>query len=248
MNHGYPVQCVEYLDARTIRAINAGGIAGRSYPEKDSLFFKFQGTEGIMGETARGVEKVARAHGGRDLEFSKTSADGEKLWAGRKAALWSVLALRDNARVWTTDVCVPISKLPRLVEETARDFEARGLEACHFGHVGDGNVHTLALFSDDDELEKVRAAVHDMVERAIRLGGTCSGEHGVGLGKIEYLPTELGQGTVNLMETVKRTVDPLDLMNPGKVYPHIVPKHSKGDGHGHVKKHDVGVGKEQKDA
>lgn len=250
VNHGYPVQCVEYLDSRTMHAVNEGGIAGRKYPEKDSLFFKFQGTEGIMNETAKGVAELAKRHGGKDFEFSASDADAEKLWAGRKAALWSVLSLREDGRVWTTDVCVPISKLPKLVEETAEDFEKRGLEACHFGHVGDGNVHTLALFSDDEELERVRVAVHEMVERAIRLGGTCSGEHGVGLGKIEYLNTELGQGTVNLMETIKRTVDPLDLFNPGKVYPNIHPKHSAGDGHG-PKEHshgvDASVGKQNKD-
>lgn len=104
---------------------------------------------------------------------------------------------------YTADNSVPISKLPRLVQETSEDFSKRGLEACHFGHVGDGNVHTLALFSDEEELKRVKVAVHEMVERAIRLGGTCSGEHGVGLGKIEYLPMELGDGTVNFMETIK---------------------------------------------
>lgn len=101
------------------------------------------------------------------------------------------------------NVSVPISKLPHLVQETSQDFERRGLEACHFGHVGDGNVHTLALFDNEEELARVRVAVHEMVERAIALNGTCSGEHGVGLGKIEYLNSELGQGTVNLMETTK---------------------------------------------
>jgi D-lactate dehydrogenase (cytochrome) len=110
------------------------------------------------------------------------------------------------------------------VQETSEDFSARGLQACHFGHVGDGNVHTLALFDSEEELERVRVAVHEMVIRAIRLGGTCSGEHGVGLGKIEYLPEELGNGTVNLMETVKRTIDPHCLMNPGKIYPNIKPQ------------------------
>ncbi|BEJ14457.1 hypothetical protein CspHIS471_0402240 [Cutaneotrichosporon sp. HIS471] len=229
VNAGYPVQCVEYLDSRTMKAINAGGIAGKKYPEQDSLFFKFQGTDGMMTETAKGVSVIAAKHGGKDMQFSKSDADAEKLWEGRKAALWSVLALRENGRVWTTDVCVPISKLPRLVQETAADFEGRGLEACHFGHVGDGNVHTLALFSDDEELERVRVAVHEMVERAIRLGGTCSGEHGVGLGKIEYLPMELGVGTVNFMEGIKRYVDPYNLFNPGKVYPNIKPQRPKKD-------------------
>lgn len=197
VNHGYPVQCVEYLDGRTMKAINLGGLAGRTYPETDTLFFKFQGTDNVMAEVAKGVKTLVAEDGGKGFEFSKTEKEGDDLWAGRKAALWSVLALRDNAKVWTTDVCVPISKLPRLVQETAEDFENRGLEACHFGHVGDGNVHTLALFSNDEELAKVRVAVHDMVERAIRMGGTCSGEHGVGIGKIEYLSEELGDGTVS---------------------------------------------------
>ena len=100
---------------------------------------------------------------------------------------------------------VPISKLPTLVRETSEDFESRDITACHFGHVGDGNVHSLALFSNDEELERIRDGVHEMVERAIRLEGTCTGEHGVGIGKIEYLEKELGVGTVGLMETIKRT-------------------------------------------
>jgi len=142
---------------------------------------------------------------------------------------------------------VPISKLPTLVRETSEDMERRGITACHLGsvpllscstltdvarHVGDGNVHSLALFSNEKELAVVREAVHDMVRRAIRLDGTCTGEHGVGVGKVEYLEEELGVGTVNLLETVKRTcesqvwagdsadegvVDPFNLMNPGKV-------------------------------
>ncbi|ORX36265.1 putative D-lactate dehydrogenase oxidoreductase protein [Kockovaella imperatae] len=223
VNAGFPVQCVEFLDARTMKAINQGGISGRQYPEKDCLFFKFQGTDSAMADVSKGVQAVTKKHGGKDFTFSRTDKEAQDLWQGRKAALWSVLALREGARVWTTDVCVPISELPRLIRETTEDFEQRGLTACHFGHVGDGNVHSLALFSDDDELAKIREAVHEMVERAIRLDGTCTGEHGVGLGKVEYLDGELGRGTVNLMETVKRTLDPFNLLNPGKIYPHIKP-------------------------
>ncbi|KAK8861219.1 hypothetical protein IAR55_002038 [Kwoniella newhampshirensis] len=224
VNAGFPVQCVEYLDGRTMHAINQGGLAGRQYKPVDSLFFKFQGSDEAMTEVAKNVQKVIKKHGGKNFEFSKSDKEAQDLWQGRKAALWSVLGLRDGARVWTTDVCVPISKLPTLVRETTEDFEKRGITACHFGHVGDGNVHSLALFSNDEELAVVEHAVHDMVERAIRLEGTCTGEHGVGVGKIDYLPTELGEGTVNLMETVKRTLDPSNLMNPGKIYPHIKPQ------------------------
>ncbi|WVQ83429.1 hypothetical protein IAT38_005570 [Cryptococcus sp. DSM 104549] len=224
VNAGFPVQCVEYLDSRTMTAINKGGLAGRQYKPVDSLFFKFQGSDATMNEVASSVKKLVAKHGGKNFEFSKSNAEAEALWQGRKAALWSVLGLVEGSRVWTTDVCVPISKLPTLVRETSEDFEKRGITACHFGHVGDGNVHSLALFTNDEELARVEHAVHDMVERAIRLDGTCTGEHGVGIGKIGYLPLELGNGTVNLMETVKRSLDPYDLMNPGKIYPNIKPR------------------------
>ncbi|ODN76548.1 hypothetical protein L202_05210 [Cryptococcus amylolentus CBS 6039] len=224
VNKGYPVQCVEYLDGKTMEAINKGGLAGRQYNAVDSLFFKFQGSDAQMAEVATSVKSLVSKHGGANFEFSKSDKEADALWQGRKAALWSVLGLVDGARVWTTDVCVPISKLPRLVRETREDFDERGLIACHFGHVGDGNVHSLALFRSPEELARVEEAVHAMVERAISLGGTCTGEHGVGLGKIEYLKQELGEGTVNLMESVKRMVDPGCLMNPGKIYPNIIPK------------------------
>ncbi|WVQ74688.1 hypothetical protein IAR50_004292 [Cryptococcus sp. DSM 104548] len=224
VNKGYPVQCVEYLDGKTMEAINKGGLAGRQYNAVDSLFFKFQGSDAQMAEVATSVKKLVSKHGGANFEFSKSDKEADALWQGRKAALWSVLGLVDGSRVWTTDVCVPISKLPRLVRETREDFDRRGLIACHFGHVGDGNVHSLALFRSPEELARVEEAVHAMVERAISLGGTCTGEHGVGLGKIEYLKQELGEGTVNLMESVKRMVDPGCLMNPGKIYPNIIPK------------------------
>ncbi|EIW65740.1 hypothetical protein TREMEDRAFT_41215 [Tremella mesenterica DSM 1558] len=220
---GYPVQCVEFLDARTMKAINRGGAVSREYKEADSLLFKFQGSDAAMSEVAKGTKAVCQKHGGKNFEFSKTDKEAEDLWQGRKAALWSVLALIEGSKVWTTDVCVPISKLPALIRETSEDFEKRGITACHFGHVGDGNCHSLALFTNEDELSRIREGVHEMVERAIRLGGTCTGEHGVGTGKIEYLETELGVGTVSLMETVKRTMDPLDIMNPGKLYPNIKP-------------------------
>ncbi|WVQ62942.1 uncharacterized protein L199_001091 [Kwoniella botswanensis] len=225
VNAGFPVQCVEYLDSRTIDAINKGGMVKKAYPTADTLFFKFQGSDSAMSEVSKNVLSVVKKHGGKNFEFSKNDEEARSLWEGRKAALWSVLALKDGAKVWTTDVCVPISRLPRLVRETAEDFEKRGITACHFGHVGDGNVHSLALFTNDEELAVVEHAVHDMVERAIRLDGTCTGEHGVGVGKIGYLPLELGDGTVNLMETVKRTLDPHNLLNPGKIYPNIKPQH-----------------------
>jgi D-lactate dehydrogenase (cytochrome) len=112
---------------------------------------------------------------------------------------------------------VPVSKLPELIEETQKDLATTGLVSTMVGHVGDGNFHALLLSSNEEELEKAKEAVHRMVHRAIALDGTCTGEHGVGIGKKEYLIEELGAGTIKLMKDVKRTIDPLGLMNPGKV-------------------------------
>ncbi|KAL7416145.1 putative D-lactate dehydrogenase cytochrome oxidoreductase protein [Mrakia frigida] len=222
VNLGQPVQCVEFLDDLMMKAINQAG-SNIQYPERDTLFFKFQGSDASMAEVSKSVETVVKQHGGKDFTFSKTDEEAAKLWEGRKAALWSAIALLPDHKCWTTDVCVPISALPLLVEETKADLLQRGLTACHVGHVGDGNVHSLILFKDDEELERVKQAVHEMVHRAQRLGGTATGEHGVGIGKIEYLEAELGKGTVALMEDVKKTIDPYGIMNPGKLYPNLSP-------------------------
>ena len=256
VNKGYPVQCVEFLDARTIDALNQNGGLPRKYAVAPSLFFKLQGEDEIMDYVSRGVRKVTDKHGGANFEFSKDQDEANELWNGRKSAFFSVLALKDGAKAWTSDVCVPISKLPKLIRETEEDFKKRGIVSCIFGHVGDGNVHSLSLFTNDEELEKVKQGVNEMVYRAIDLDGTCTGEHGVGAGKIEFMDYELGKGTTNLLETVKRTreccrsearsekrrlavgrigktieliiVDPMNLFNPGKVYPHINPTLTPG--------------------
>jgi len=133
--------------------------------------------------------------------------------------LMSSMAAHPGCRCWTTDVCVPVSRLPQLVYETKKDLSDSGLQSTIVGHVGDGNFHALILFKDDNELEAVSQAVHRLVHRAIALEGTCTGEHGVGVGKKEYLVDELGEGTVDLMRTIKKAVDPLNIMNPGKLYP-----------------------------
>lgn len=139
------------------------------------------------------------------------------MWNDRKNAHFAGLALVPGAKGWPTDVCVPVSKLPDLVYETKKDLAEIGLVSTIVGHVGDGNFHSLLLMRNEDELEKAKEAVHRMVRRAIQLDGTCTGEHGVGVGKREFLVEELGEGTVELMRTIKRAIDPLNLFNPGKV-------------------------------
>jgi FAD/FMN-containing dehydrogenase len=149
----------------------------------------------------------------------RDAEESEELWHHRKIALWSSLGWMDDerARAWGSDVCVPPSELPALVGETKKDLDSCGLKYTILGHVGDGNFHAVLMFRNDEELEKVRDVVHRMVHRALLLDGTCTGEHGVGVGKKEYLAEELGEGTVELMRTIKRTIDPLNLFNPGKV-------------------------------
>jgi len=181
---------------------------------------KLQGDDACIKLTSKTVERLAKKHKGSGFRFASTDKEAEDLWQNRKYALTSSLGAYPGTRCWTTDVCVPVSRLPQLVRETKEDLANAGLRSTIVGHVGDGNFHALILFKPE-ELEATADAVHRLVERAISLDGTCTGEHGVGVGKKGYLATELGEGTVELMRQIKRTVDPLNIMNPGKLYPDI---------------------------
>ena len=169
------------------------------------------------------------------LRLSKDEGQVEEIWESRKVALWSAMQYRDEAgklmfnesdadaqqkgqtRCWTTDVCVPIGRLPDLVKGVKEDLRANSLVGPIVGHVGDGNFHSLIVYKegDKDEFERAKGVVHRMVHLAQELGGTCTGEHGIGRGKREYLERELGKGTVDLLRSIKRTVDPTGFMNPG---------------------------------
>ncbi|KAF8452613.1 FAD-linked oxidase-like protein [Boletus edulis BED1] len=220
MNRGVGIQCVELCDSEFMRSANLFAGSQRTYPESDCLFFKFQGpTQASIQETAQIVKGIVKKHGATGFELAHNDKEAKDLWAARKNALYSGLALLEGARGWSTDVCVPVSRLPDLVYETKQDIQQLGLVTTIVGHVGDGNFHALLLFRNDEELAIVREAVHRMVERAIKMDGTCTGEHGVGIGKREYLYSELGEGTVELMRSIKKTIDPLGLFNPGKLYP-----------------------------
>jgi len=141
-----------------------------------------------------------------------------ELWSARKEALWSVMALkrRDGDKVWTTDVAVPLSRLPDIIEETKEDIVESGLLAAIVGHVGDGNFHSIILFGEDEQAV-AEGLVHRMVKRAIEMEGTVTGEHGIGLVKRDYLPEELGEGTVDAMRRLKLALDPLCLLNADKL-------------------------------
>ncbi|KAI3607994.1 hypothetical protein WG66_005134 [Moniliophthora roreri] len=219
--YGAHFQCVELLDDHMMAAINDGGLVDRPYPVKDTLFFKIQGDDAAIQLASKSVKNIVNKHGSLKFEFAKTDQEADDLWQNRKYALMSTLAAFPEHRCWTTDVCVPVSRLPELVYDTKKDLAEAGLKSTIVGHVGDGNFHALILFKDKDEEEfkAVEAAVHRLVHRAIALDGTCTGEHGVGVGKTEYLVEELGEGTVELMRQIKKAVDPKALMNPGKLYP-----------------------------
>ncbi|KAG6850601.1 hypothetical protein H0H93_011269 [Arthromyces matolae] len=202
-----------------MKAINTAGLIERPYPVQDTLFFKIQGDPSSIEMTSKAVQKIVKKHASNRFEFASTEEEAEDLWQNRKYALMSTLAANPGSRCWTTDVCVPVSRLPQLVYETKKDLADSGLQSTIVGHVGDGNFHALILFRNDDELKNVSDAVHRLVHRAIALDGTCTGEHGVGVGKKEYLTEELGENTVDLMRVVKRAIDPDNLFNPGKLYP-----------------------------
>ncbi|KAH9978354.1 FAD-linked oxidase-like protein [Russula compacta] len=221
LNTGVNIQCVELVDSAFMNATNVAGATGNKYDVADHLFFKLQGaTPAAMDDTAKIVQRIVEKHGGSRFKVAGTQEEGDLIWQDRKNALFTALAYAGgDAKGWLTDVCVPISNLPKLIEETQKDIEAHDIKYLTAGHAGDGNFHSLLLFRDEEELKIVRELVHRMVERAIRLDGTCTGEHGVGIGKKDFLIEELGEGTVNLMKTIKRAVDPLCLFNPGKLYP-----------------------------
>ncbi|RDB30391.1 D-lactate dehydrogenase [cytochrome], mitochondrial [Hypsizygus marmoreus] len=220
MNKGVGIQCVELLDASFMKATNIYGQSKRKYPERDSLFFKFQGpTPASLAETAEITRRVVEKYGGTGFALAESEEEATDLWADRKNAYYAGLAMVDGGKGWGTDVCVPVSNLPDLIYQTQEDLAHIGLTHSIIGHVGDGNFHAMLIFKSDEELPAVREAVDRMVRRAIKLDGTCTGEHGVGIGKKKYLVEELGVGTVELMKTIKRAIDPLGLFNPGKLYP-----------------------------
>ncbi|KAJ3795881.1 D-lactate dehydrogenase cytochrome oxidoreductase [Lentinula aff. detonsa] len=217
--YGPHIQCVELLDDNMMDAINIAGVTTKPLPVRDTLFFKIQGDDPAIKLAAKTVQVIVKKHGSDRFEFASTDQEAEDLWQNRKYALTSTMGAHPGTRCWTTDVCVPVSKLSELVYETKKDLSAAGLRSTIVGHVGDGNFHALILFENDDELPKVNDAVHRLVHRALDLDGTCTGEHGVGIGKKQYLSEELGEGTVELMRSIKKAVDPMNLLNPGKLYP-----------------------------
>jgi D-lactate dehydrogenase (cytochrome) len=222
---GIPIAAIEILDDVQMKCINASGATGRKWAEEPTLFFKFSGTDASCKEQVSMVKTIANHNSAKTFDFAKDSEEQKDLWSARKEALWSVMALKrdDSDHVWTGDVAVPISRLPDIIEETKADLSKSGLLGTIVGHVGDGNFHSILIYSDA-ERKKAEDVVHRMVKRAVEMEGTVTGEHGVGLVKRDYLPKELGESTVDAMRRLKMAFDPLCLLNPDKVVRIEAPK------------------------
>jgi D-lactate dehydrogenase (cytochrome) len=214
---GLPVARIELLDEAQVRACNI--YSKLALPETPMLFVEFHGTEAGVKEQAERFGEIAAEYGGGPFEWATKAEDRSRLWQARHDAYWASMALRPGAKGVSTDVCVPISRLAECVEETKRDIEASGLIAPIVGHVGDGNFHVLPLvdMADADDIARAKAFVERLVERALAMEGTCTGEHGVGQKKMKYLEAEHGPEALDLMRVLKRAIDPLDIMNPGKI-------------------------------
>ena len=214
---GLPVARIELLDEIMIKGFNLHSKLG--LPEVPMLFVEFHGTEAWVKEQSERFGEIATDCGGGPFDWATKAEDRTRLWEARHNGYWAGRALRPGADTLATDVCVPISALAECVEETKRDIEASGLIAPIAGHVGDGNFHTQPLvdLSDPDEVERVQGFIDRLVKRALAMGGTCTGEHGVGQKKMKYLELEHGAEAMAVMRTLKRALDPQNILNPGKI-------------------------------
>lgn len=216
-----PIARMELLDPVQMRACRL--YSGSNYAELPTLFVEFHGAPASVTEQVEQVEEVVASFGGA-LYWADGADKRSHLWKARHDAYWGAMALRPGARMLTTDVCVPISGLARCITDTRADFDSRGLTAPILGHVGDGNFHCFILYDEHDpaECNSALAANAALVARALAAGGTCTGEHGVGTGKQDFLLAEHGDG-VALMRTLKLAVDPHGLFNPGKIFSVFAP-------------------------
>jgi D-lactate dehydrogenase (cytochrome) len=200
-----------------VRASNQHSKLG--LPESPLLLLEFHGTDAGVKEQAERFGDIATEFGGGPFEWATKAEDRTRLWQARHDAYWAVKGLRPGAQSVATDVCVPISRLAECVDDTVQDIQASGLIAPIVGHVGDGNFHVQPLvdMNNPDEVSACEAFIERLVERALAMEGTCTGEHGVGQKKMKYLEAEHGAEALELMRVLKRAIDPHNIMNPGKI-------------------------------
>ncbi|MBL6930631.1 MAG: FAD-binding protein [Rhodospirillales bacterium] len=215
---GVPIARIELLDEVQVMASNL--YSKTNNPEQPTLFLEFNGSEASVREQTELVRDICDENGGGEFRWSIRHEEREKLWEARHNAAYANMALRPGCKIMVTDACVPISKLATCLLETRRDIDESGMLVPIVGHVGDGNFHLTILLDPEDENAITRAhALNDrMIRRVLEMGGTCSGEHGVGVGKMEYMEDEHGEG-VAVMRQIKQALDPQNIMNPGKILP-----------------------------
>lgn len=225
IGRGMKLNAMELLDDNLMKIINQSGSTDRKdWEEKPTMFFKISGrSQTMVDELIEEVKQVAAETQSQKFQFASNADEKLELWEARKVALWSVIDSAKqnfgaNAKVWTTDVAVPISKFAEVIDNTKDDIVQSGLTFGIVGHAGDGNFHCFIVYKDDEEKKKCHSIVDRMVDRAIMADGTCTGEHGVGLGKRDYLQKELGATTIDLMRNIKLAIDPNRIMNPDKVF------------------------------
>ena len=214
---GIPVARIELLDALQVKACNMHAKLG--LPEVPMLFLEFHGTPASVAEQSERFGEIAAEFGGGPFTWTTRPEERTRLWEARHHAALSNFALRPGAQMVATDVCVPISRLAECVTETQADIAESGILAPIVGHVGDGNFHLSLLvdMNDADEVKRAKALSERLVQRALAMDGTCTGEHGVGQGKMKYLMAEHGPAALAVMASIKRALDPQDILNPGKI-------------------------------
>ena len=213
---GVPVARIELLDEAQIDAINK--YSKLTHQVAPTLFFEFHGSETGVAEQVEMVKAIAAEHGGDDFQWATNPEDRSKLWQARHDAYYAALALRPGSKGWPTDVCVPISRLADCIFETKQDLAQSSIPSALAGHVGDGNFHLIFMIDPQrpEEIAEASRLNDRMVARALAMEGTCTGEHGVGYGKIDFLDAEHGEA-VEVMRSIKRALDPDDILNPGKI-------------------------------
>lgn len=216
VQYGIPMARMELLDALSMKAFNA--FSGTDYAETPTLFLEFNGSPAAVREQAEMVGEICASHGGGEFRWASAQEERDQLWDARHKAYFAALALRPGAAAVITDVCVPVSHLAETILQTRADIDASGIVGPILGHVGDGNFHCILLVDRDnaDEQAAAKGLSDRMVARGLAVGGTCTGEHGIGLGKKQHLIVQHGEA-VQVMALIKQALDPQNLMNPGKV-------------------------------
>jgi len=216
---GVPVARCDIVCEKTVDAINK--YKKTNYRVAPTVFFEFHGSKASVVEQAETVQAIAKEHGGMDFQWATRPEERNRLWDARHSAYYACLQIKPGARAVSTDVCVPISRLAECVRETMQDVKSYIAPVPLLGHIGDGNFHLMFLVDParPGETELAKEFNRRLIERALRMEGTCTGEHGIGMGKMDSMRMELGEDVIDVMRDIKRVFDPHNLMNPGKVVP-----------------------------